>query len=174
MDTSYVSLTNCESILSYAEIMDHLWHFAELNIARLHQPLDHIDNAEFVAVLDAVNNIAEVSDGFVWRLKDDDGRSASYVGVYDDPLVIVNLSLWATPDALRHFVYRSGHSSYLRRKREWFAESSTLDMVCWWVPAGALPDVHDAVARLEHLRAHGPSLDGFPFTAVIGPPSAAD
>ena len=139
-------------------------HFAELNIARLHQPLDHADNAEFVAVLDAVNRIAEVSEGFVWRLQGDDGRSSSYVTAYDDPLLIVNLSVWQSPDALRHFVYRSGHSAYLRRRREWFVESSTLDMVCWWVPAGTVPDVGDAVARLDHLRAHGPSDNGFLFS----------
>lgn len=150
------------------------WHFAELNIARLLQPLDHADNVEFVAMLDGVNRIAEASAGFVWRLKDDDGRSASYVEVYDDPLLIVNLSLWESPDALRHFVYRSGHSSYLRRKREWFAESTTTDMVCWWVPTGELPDVHDAVARLDRLRSDGPSLEGFPFTDIQGPPGLSN
>lgn len=154
--------------------MDDRWHFAELNIARLLAPLDHPDNAEFVAVLDSVNGIAEVSDGFVWRLKDDDGRSASYVEVYDDPLLIVNLSLWETPEALRHFVYRSGHSSYLRRKREWFDESSSTDMVCWWVRAGTLPDVHDAVRRLDHLRASGPSEQGFPLTSLLDPPDPSN
>jgi heme-degrading monooxygenase HmoA len=139
------------------------FHFAELNIARLLQPLDHADNAEFVAVLDAVNAIAEVSDGFVWRLKDDDGRSASYVTVYDDPQLIVNLSVWESPDALKHFVYRSGHSAYLRRRKEWFGEPAPIQMVCWWIPAGETPDVHDAARRLEHLRTHGPSAEGFAF-----------
>lgn len=142
------------------------FHFAELNIARLRHPLDHEANAEFVAVLEAVNAIAEVSDGFVWRLQDDDGRSASYVAVYDDPLLIVNLSVWESPDALRHFVYRSGHSSYLRRRKEWFADpepSAGTNMVCWWIPGGDEPDVHDAARRLEGLRANGPSHDGFEF-----------
>jgi Domain of unknown function (DUF3291) len=150
------------------------FHFAELNIARLLQPLDHAANTEFVAVLDAVNAIAEVSDGFVWRLQDDDGRSASYVTVYDDPLLIVNLSVWESPDALRHFVYRSGHSSYLRRRKEWFADpdpDAGANMVCWWIPAGDMPDVRDAARRLDHFRANGPSHEGFAFAdAASWPP----
>jgi hypothetical protein len=155
------TLSKWEYILSYAGNMT--FHFAELNIARLLQPLDHADNAEFVAVLDAVNAIAEVSDGFVWRLQDDNGRSASYVTVYDDPLLIVNMSVWESPEALRHFVYRSGHSSYLRRRKEWFGDATGEQMVCWWIPGGEVPDVHDAASRLERLQTQGPSDNGFAF-----------
>ena len=147
-------------------------NFAELNVAHLRAPLDHVDTAEFVSVLEAVNRIAEVSPGFVWRLQDEEGRSASYITVYDDPLMIVNLSLWESPEALRHFVYRSGHASYLRRKREWFTESSTPDMVCWWLPSGELPGPVDAAKRLDHLRAYGSSDQGFLFSeSAEYPPS---
>jgi heme-degrading monooxygenase HmoA len=145
------------------------FHFAELNIATLLVPLDHDDNTEFVSVLEAVNLIAEVSEGFVWRLKDDEGRSASYVPVYEDPRVIINLTVWESPDALRHFTYRSGHGAYFRRRTEWFEGGS--EMVCWWVPAGTIPTVDDAISRLNHLRAHGPSEVGFLFTDVMDCPS---
>src|SRR5438045_3788247 len=53
------------------------WHLAELNIGRLHEPLDHPDIAEFAAALDHVNALAEGSPGFVWRLTDESGRSSS-------------------------------------------------------------------------------------------------
>lgn len=145
-------------------------HFAELNVARLHLPLDHVANTEFVSVLEAVNRIAEVSEGFVWRLQDEEGRSASYVTAYDDPLVIINLSVWESPDALRHFVYRSGHSAYLRRRREWFTESTTIDMVCWWQRVGNMPDVFDAVRRLDVLRSNGSSSEGFALADIAGFP----
>ena len=69
------------------------WHLAELNVARLRQPLDHPDTAEFVAALDAINALAESSPGFVWRLTDESGHSSSYVRADDDPLVIINLSV---------------------------------------------------------------------------------
>jgi hypothetical protein len=145
------------------------FHFAELNIATLLAPLEHPDNLEFVSVLEAVNRIAEVSDGFVWRLKDDEGRSASYVPVYEDPRVIVNLTVWESPEALRHFTYRSGHGAYFRRRTEWFEPGA--EMVCWWIRAGSIPTVEDAVERLNHLRTYGPSANGFLFTDVMDRPS---
>ena len=138
------------------------WHLAEFNVARLHVPLDHDQNAEFVAVLGAVNLIAEVSPGFVWRLEADDGRSASYVVAYDDPLLILNLSVWQDVDSLRHYVYRSGHGAYFRRRSQWFeAPGDEANLVCWWLPAGTWPTVDEAVSRLESMRRTGPGPDGF-------------
>ena len=147
-------------------------HFAELNIARLRAPLDAASNAEFVAVLDAVNAIADVSTGFVWRLKADDGGPSSYVHVFDDPQMIVNLTVWTDPDALRHFTYRSGHGAYFRRRKEWFEPATQPNMVCWWIPVGETPDVDDAVRRLAHLRANGPTENGFLFDEVHPRPRA--
>ena len=143
-------------------------HLAEFNIARLRAPLEATENDEFVSVLEAVNVIAEVSPGFVWRLTADDERSASYVQVYDDPLLIVNYSIWTDLESLRHFTYRSGHAAYLRRRREWFEEGSTR-LVCWWVPPGEVPPVEEAARRLDRLAELGPSAEAFtlrsPFLA---------
>lgn len=148
-------------------------HLAELNVARLRHPLDAPETGEFVAVLDAVNRIAEVSPGFVWRLQGDDGASSSYVTAYDDPLVIVNLTVWTDVESLKHFTYRSGHGAYFRRRSEWFEPATEAHMVCWWVPAGTVPDVADAVRRLEGLRANGPSGDGFLFNAPLPKPAVS-
>jgi Domain of unknown function (DUF3291) len=138
------------------------WHLAQYNIARLHQPLDHPATAEFVANLYRVNAVAEASPGFVWRLTDDDsGLSSSYVRAYDDPLTIINLSVWESPEQLQDFVYRSAHTEFLRRRREWFEKSSEAYLVCWWIRAGHVPPVEDAVERLERLRRDGPSDDAF-------------
>jgi hypothetical protein len=143
-------------------------HLAEYNIARLRAPLDAAENAEFTSVLEAVNLIAEASPGFVWRLKGEGDLSASYVEVYDDPLLIVNYSVWTDLDTLRHFVYRSGHSAYLRRRKEWFEDGSSR-MVCWWVPQGQIPTIDDALARLDHLAANGPTPHAFTFNEPFPP-----
>lgn len=141
-------------------------HLAEFNIARLRAPLESEDNAEFVAVLEAVNRIAEVSPGFVWRLQAEDERSATYVTVYDDPQLIVNFTVWTDLDTLRHFTYRSGHGAYFRRRREWFEEGAS-KLVCWWVPAGEIPTVEEALARLARLEADGPTPHAFTFGAAF-------
>jgi Domain of unknown function (DUF3291) len=150
------------------------WQFAEYNIARLRQPLDHPATAEFVAGLDEVNAIAETSPGFVWRLKDDDtGLSSSYVRAYDDPLLIINLTVWETPEHLQEFVYRSAHTSFLRRRREWFEKLDDAYLVCWWIPAGDVPTVEEAVERLERLRADGVSDDAFTLRDLRPAPSTS-
>ena len=33
----------------------------------------------------------------------------------------------------------------------------------WWVPAGTVPTADDAMDRLHHLRAHGPTAEAFTF-----------
>jgi hypothetical protein len=149
------------------------WHFAQFNVARLHEPLDHPATAEFVAGLDEVNAVAESSPGFVWRLTDDaTGLSSSYVRAYDDPLVIINLTVWETPEHLQDFVYRSTHTSFLRRRREWFEKLDDAYLVCWWVPAGQVPSVDEAVARLERLRRDGVSDEAFTLRDLRPAPAA--
>ncbi len=144
-------------------------HVAQLNIGRLHHPLDSAETAEFDAALGPINALAEATPGFVWRLVDEDGQSSSFVRIpeIDDPLTIVNMSVWADLESLRHFVLRSGHAMYLRRRREWFEASEEATAVCWWLPAGEVPDLSDAYRRLLHLRAHGPSELGWPLSNPV-------
>lgn len=137
------------------------WHLAELNVARLRQPLDHPDTAEFVAALDAINALAESSPGFVWRLTDESGHSSSYVRADDDPLVIINLSVWESPDHLHEFVFHTAHTPFLRRRREWFERMPDVFLVCWWVPVGHVPTVEESLERLGRLRREGVSDDAF-------------
>ena len=81
--------------------------------------------------------------------------------------MIVNMSVWADLESLKHFMYRSGHAMYLRRRREWFEHSDEATSVCWWIPAGGIPDLADAHRRLLHLRAHGPSATGWPINSPV-------
>lgn len=147
-------------------------HLAELNVARLIHPLDAPENAEFVAALEPINAIAESTPGFVWRLTDESGASASYVDIpeIDDPHFIVNYSIWEDLGSLRRYVTRSGHSAYLRRRRDWFEPMDEAATVCWWIPEGERPPVAEGLNRLEGLRANGPSPDGWPLTKPFDPP----
>ncbi|MEM9204604.1 MAG: VOC family protein, partial [Actinomycetota bacterium] len=42
--------------------------------------------------------------------------------------------------------------------------------VGWWIPAGTIPTLAEALERLEMLRANGPSADAFPLTRTIPDP----
>lgn len=142
------------------------FHLAQINVGRLWHPLETPETAEFVEALDRINALAEASPGFVWRLTDDDGGSSSYVEVpgLDDPLDIVNYSIWEGLDPLKDFMYRTDHVGFLRRRTEWFQPSDIPVTACWWIPAGTIPEVGEAYRRLEHLRAEGPSPEAWPIT----------
>ena len=51
-----------------------------------------------MALLDEVNTMAERSPGFVWRMQARGNSTDVTVG--DDPLVIVNLTVWESADHL--------------------------------------------------------------------------
>ena len=137
------------------------WQLAQLNVGRTLAPLDTPQLADFVNQLDAINALAEASPGFVWRLIGDNNNSTS-VRPADDPDLLVNMSVWTSAEALFDYVYKSMHTKVMVRRRERFAKIETFQ-VLWWVPAGHRPTVAEAMARLELLRAHGPSPDAFTF-----------
>jgi hypothetical protein len=135
-------------------------HLAQLNIARLIEPLDSPQLAGFVALLPVVNAIADTAPGFVWRLVDEDGADATQLRPFG-PDYVVNLTVWQSVEALREFVYRSGHVEPLRRRRDWFHVADEAYAVLWWVPAGHIPTIQQAGDRLALLRANGPGPDAF-------------
>lgn len=83
-------------------------HLAQLNISRMNAPsIDHPLMAGFVAQLDTINALAEASDGFVWRLRGD-GGNATNIKAFDDEQIIVNMSVWESPEKLQGFVRCAG------------------------------------------------------------------
>jgi hypothetical protein len=41
--------------------------------------------------------------------------------------------------------------------------------VLWWVPAGHVPTPDEAMAKLAHLEAYGPTPDAFTFKTGFAP-----
>jgi len=144
-------------------------HLSTVNIGRLLEPLEAPRLAGFVAALEPINRLADDSPGFVWRLQTEDG-DATALRPFDDDLVLVNLAVWESLEALRAFVYSSAHVQVLRQRRDWFERLTEAHMALWWVEPGHLPTVAEAIDRLERLRREGPSPAAFTFRT----PFAAD
>src|SRR5688572_2393779 len=106
--------------------------------------------------LDEVNALAEKSPGFVWRLQGENGNNTA-LKVDPDPLVIVNFSMWESVEALYEYTYRSEHRLLFKRRFDWFEHWGGPSMVMWWQPAGSVPTVDEALTKLRHLAAHGPT-----------------
>jgi hypothetical protein len=131
-------------------------HLAELNIARLKYPLDDPRIAEFADNLDRVNAVADRSEGFVWRLHDDSGKATDIRG-FDDPRVIVNMSVWESPEHLERYVWNTVHKQFYAKRAEWFQLMEKQHFAMWWIEPGHLPALEEAKARLDHLDEKGDS-----------------
>ena len=145
------------------------FHIAQINIARLLAPIDDPILADFVVQLPPINALAEESPGFVWRLQSESGDATS-IKVYDDDMVIINLTVWENVESLRKYVYKSAHSNVMRDRRRWFEKFDGPYYALWWVPAGHLPDPQEGKDRLEHLRKHGDSPYAFSFKNIFPEP----
>ena len=142
-------------------------HFlAQVNVARALDPLDSPRLAGFMAALERVNAVADRSPGFVWRLRDDIGAGATALRVNDDPLFIVNLSVWETAEALGQFVWNTIHKKVYARKSDWFEAMTTPHLAMWWIPAQDRPTPAEAMERLAELSAGGPSARVFGWESL--------
>ena len=147
-------------------------HLAQVNLATLRAPLDAPELAGFVAQLEPINALADGHPGFVWRLQTEDG-DATAIRPFDDERIMVNLSVWASLEPLRAFVYASRHLGVMRHRRAWFSRMADPYLALWWVPAGTIPTVAEAKDRLELLACQGPTAAAFTFRAPFPEPADA-
>jgi hypothetical protein len=151
--------------------MARRFHVAQVNIARMLAPLEDPLMADFVAQLDPVNALADASPGFVWRFQSEGGNATS-VRPLPDPLILFNMSVWESVEALHAYVYRSQHGASLRDRKRWFQKSAGPSTALWWIPAGEIPTVKDGITRLAHLEAYGESPMAFSFAKPLPAPPA--
>jgi hypothetical protein len=138
------------------------YHLAQINIARMLAPIDDPIMADFVAQLAPVNALGDSSPGFVWRLQTESGDATS-IQVYDDNMIIINLTVWENVEALREFVYKGAHHGVLRDRKRWFEKFDGPYYALWWIPAGHIPTPEEGKERLDFLRQHGDSAYAFSF-----------
>jgi hypothetical protein len=147
------------------------FHVAQVNVARMREPLDAASMRGFVDGLVPINALAEASLGFVWRLQTEEG-DATALRVFDDDMMIVNMSVWTSVEALQAFVFRTDHADYLRGRSAWFERPDVAPTALWWVPEGTVPSIEDAKEKLELLRTSGASADAFTMREPFPPPAS--
>ncbi|UXI69136.1 DUF3291 domain-containing protein [Tahibacter amnicola] len=144
------------------------YELAQLNVARMKEPLESPSMADFVANIDRMNALAESSAGYVWRFVGDGGYASEVRPLGDD--ILINLSVWKDVESLARFAFKSDHVEILRRRGEWFDRMPEAYAVLWWVPEGHRPDLDEAKAKLDLLRTQGPTAEAFSFRTAFAPP----
>ena len=150
--------------------MTEQFHIAQLNVGKTHHPVEHPRMIGFTSRLAEINALAERTPGYVWRLQGESG-DATGIHVFDDPLIIVNLTVWESIERLYEFSYHTDHAEVFRLRRAWFEQWPGPHLVLWWIPAGTMPTLAEALARLERLAAEGPTPDAFTLKVRFPPPA---
>jgi hypothetical protein len=85
----------------------------------------------------------------------------------------MTLSLWRDLESVAAFAYHGIHREALSRRLDWFTSGPWPSYVAWWVDGAHKPDWPEAVERIDHLHAHGPTPTAFsfrkPFDAMGAP-----
>lgn len=156
-------------------VLERNWHLAQVNIARLKEPLDSELLSGFVSELDPVNSEADLAPGFVWRLKTEEGNATSLVAfdwdVSGSAGVLTNMSVWESFEALKDFVYSPRHLAVMKQRRQWFHQVAEATTALWWIEAGFTPSIQDAEKKIRILRERGPSQESFSLNKIF-PPAA--
>lgn len=147
------------------------FHLAQVNIGRVRAPLEDPLMEGFRSQLDVVNALADRTPGFVWRLQTEEGNAMA-IRPYEDERMAINLSVWESLEALQQFVYRGAHVGPLRDRKQWFEPIDGPILALWWVPAGHIPTVEEAIDRLRILKERGPSAESFTFRKPFPAPDA--
>jgi hypothetical protein len=138
-------------------------HLAELNVGHLIAPTDDPRVAGFMAALDRINGLGKRMPGFVWMMEGsgEPGTGNTEAKIGGDPQYVSNLTVWEDVASLEQFVWNTVHRQFYDRRKEWFEVLGAMHFVMWWVPEGHRPTLDEALERLDHLRAHGPTDHAF-------------
>ncbi len=147
------------------------YQIAQINVARMvGVNIEDPIMQEFVDNLDKVNALAERSSGFIWRLKDESNNAASF-NPYNDEQVIINISVWADVASLEQFTYKTFHTDFLKRRKEWFKRYGKAHFALWWIEEGEFPTNEEAIERLGFLQQNGATAHAFTFSSRFGKPN---
>ena len=140
-----------------------MYQLAQINIAKMKGvDIDDPIMKEFVENIGYVNQLADNSRGFVWRLKDENDH-ATALNPLNDVQTIINLSVWEDIDSLQHYTYKTFHSYFLKRRKDWFHQYGKSHYALWWIKKGAYPEIGEALKRLQYLQNNGASAYAFTF-----------
>lgn len=133
---------------------------AQMNWGRLRFPLSDPRMVEFTDSLEDIYRLAEVHDGFIWRICDDVAEEQLSAMGYDDR-VSATVSVWDSVEALKDYTFETLHGTFLKRAHEWFEEVSDPQLVLWGTEHTYQPSFREAFERLEHLKKHGDTLRAY-------------
>lgn len=151
-------------------------HLAQVNIARMRGNPSTPIMSGLVARIDEMNRLAEQSRGFIWRISGPEATFEalrafeSYFVPFEPERLFYNMSVWASVEDLRHYVFKTAHVEMLRGKDEWVEHFDHAHLALWWIPVGAVPTINESAERLRSVSERGATSYAFTFRACYPEP----
>ncbi len=139
-------------------------HLAQLNISRWKIDKTSQLAGGFTDNVERINALAERSEGFVWRLLDEQRDQFGANAVCPDPETEMTLSVWQNVEQLEYFVWNTVHKQIYLNKDNWFGALDSHHFVMWHIEEGHLPTLEEAKERLDYLDMHGNSDFAFDWS----------
>jgi hypothetical protein len=152
-------------------------HLAQVNVARMRAAVDDAAMSDFVARVDEMNQLAEQSGGFVWRLRGSEIPPGellafeNYSTPFDPARFFYNMSVWETVDDLKRYVFNSAHVEMFRGRTRWMDHFDRASLALWWIPAGHRPSVAESAERLRAVEEKGATPFAFTFKSPFPAPA---
>lgn len=151
------------------------YHLAQVNVAYAKGDTDDPMMKLYHQRIDEMNTVADHSPGFVWRFQTDSRDPLDRF--FDDSLVLFNMSVWESIEALHQYTYKSAHAELYAARRQFFDDWKTRIgavlgngfFAMWWIPAGELPTVEAAKEKLRLISEQGPTPLAFHFKQRFTP-----
>lgn len=148
-----------------------IYHLAQLNLAQSKFSSPNAPGMRsFRDNIQKVHQVAFQAEGFIW-MWDESEYPIADDDPFQDPTLLVNMSVWRDIETLKHFTYKTFHVEIFKRKKEWFKHFGKAYQVMWWIKEGHLPTLKEAKAKLDQLETHGPTIEAFTFSHPFHPSS---
>ena len=152
------------------------FHLAQMNIAWMHGAIHDPVMAGLAERIDEINELAEKSPGFVWRLPASAVTPQSLEPFEEDfprfhrDRLFYNMSIWESLESLREYTFLSRHAELLNERHQWVDHIAGASVALWWAPVGDRPSIAESAARLRSVRLHGPTPAAFTIRKTFPPP----
>jgi len=149
--------------------MNPNFQLAQINVANAKSDKTSDIMRGFVDRLDEIHQLGDNAPGFIWRLQTEDGDDGS-LSVFNDTLLLINITVWEDIDSLRNFVYKSIHKELIRDRNDWFDNMPEMHQALCWIPEGHIPTLQEAKRKIDLIRRDGPTENAFSFAKKFTAP----
>lgn len=106
---------------------------------------------------------ATPGSGFIWSSGNSFYNDSNVTRIFNEPNAILNLSVWASYDALKQFVFNGAHKEVMQNRDTWLKKLPQQVSVLWWVEVGKMPTIEQAKEKLDLINAEGATPAAFGF-----------